>query len=162
MGHDGMKHRIRAAAIVVQDERILLVRHRTPSTGEEWWIPPGGGIEPEDGTIMDCAVRETFEEAGIRVECRRIAYIREFVQAEHDIRHMEFFLVGENPIGVATAEHLPEAMSQQYLVLGPEWLTREEVERAIVYPEILQREEFWADVAAGFPQVKYLSRLDLA
>jgi hypothetical protein len=35
------------------------------------------------------------------------------------------------------------------------------VEWAIVYPEILQREEFWADVAAGFPAVKYLSRLDL-
>jgi ADP-ribose pyrophosphatase YjhB (NUDIX family) len=106
MGLGAMKHRIRAAAIVVQDDalratggqRILLVRHKTPSTGEEWWIPPGGGIEPEDRTIMDCAVRETFEEAGIRVECRRIAYIREFVQAEHDIRHMEFFWVGENPI----------------------------------------------------------------
>jgi ADP-ribose pyrophosphatase YjhB (NUDIX family) len=99
---------------------------------------------------MDCAEQETFEEAGIRVTCRRIAYIREFVQAEQDIRHMEFFLVGENPIGEATAEHLPEAMSQQYLVLGPQWLTREEVEGAIVYPEILQREEFWADAAAGF------------
>ncbi len=157
-----MKHRIRAAAIVVKDDCILLVRHQTPSTGEEWWIPPGGGIEPEDQTMMDCAERETFEEAGIRVTCRRIAYIREFVPAEQDIRHLEFFLVGENPIGEATAEHLPEAMSQQYLVLGPEWLTRSAMAAAIVYPEILQQEEFWADLAAGFPQVKYLSRLDLA
>ena len=42
-----MKHRIRAAAIIVDGDSILLVKEETnhPHDGRFWWIPPGGGVE---------------------------------------------------------------------------------------------------------------------
>ena len=36
-----MKNRIRAAAII-DNNKILLVKHVHPITGFEWWVPPGG------------------------------------------------------------------------------------------------------------------------
>lgn len=42
-----MRHRIRAAALIVKDDSILLVQHVHPDTGELWWVPPGGGVETE-------------------------------------------------------------------------------------------------------------------
>jgi hypothetical protein len=39
-----MKHRIRAAAIIVNQNAVLLVNHKHPANGFEWWVPPGGGF----------------------------------------------------------------------------------------------------------------------
>ncbi len=154
-----MKHRIRSAAIVIANAQILMVKHKTLATGVEWWIPPGGGVEPQDATIMTCAQRETWEETGLTVSCDRIAYIREFVQPESDMRHMEFFLVADlisqNPAAI-TLEHLPEPLSHGHQVIGVEWLSRSALQDLVVYPEILKQDEFWDDWARGFPQVKYL------
>jgi 8-oxo-dGTP diphosphatase len=155
-----MKHRIRAAAIVIHNAKILLVKHQTLATGAEWWIPPGGGVEPEDATIMTCAQRETWEETGLRVTCDRIAYIREFVQPEYDMRHMEFFLVADlirqNPETEITLAHLPDPLSHGHQVIGVEWVSRSALLDLVVYPAILKSDEFWDDSAQGFPQVKYL------
>ncbi|MBE9029203.1 NUDIX hydrolase [filamentous cyanobacterium LEGE 11480] len=153
-----MQHRIRAAALVIQAAKILMVRHRTKANGAEWWIPPGGGVELEDLTIMDCANRETWEETGLTVQCDRIAYIREFSQPEYDLRHVEFFLVGADPTGAITLANLPQLDDDLHLVLEAQWLSRSQLVNLVVYPEILQTDEFWQDVDQGFPQVKYLSR----
>jgi 8-oxo-dGTP pyrophosphatase MutT (NUDIX family) len=51
------------AVFVVHEGRVLLLRHR--KLGK--WLPPGGHIEP--GELPDeAAVREVWEEAGIKVE----------------------------------------------------------------------------------------------
>ena len=62
-----MKHRIRAAAIIVGDDRLLLVKHVHPQTGETWWVPPGGGLEGTE-TIHECVKREVYEETGLTIE----------------------------------------------------------------------------------------------
>ena len=45
-----MKHRIRTAAIVVEGDSVLLVKHQGhgPEDGYVWWVPPGGGVSPHD------------------------------------------------------------------------------------------------------------------
>ena len=71
-----MKHRIRVATIIINDNKILLVKHVHPETGYTWWVPPGGGIEEFDSSIFDCAKREAFEETNLTIENSRILYIR--------------------------------------------------------------------------------------
>ena len=41
---EALRHRIRAAGLLVVEQRILLVRHEV---GGDIWIPPGGGFESE-------------------------------------------------------------------------------------------------------------------
>lgn len=51
------------AVFVVWEGKVLLHRHRKLGM----WLPPGGHIE-EDELPDDAAVREVFEETGLRVE----------------------------------------------------------------------------------------------
>lgn len=55
-----------AAAIIVQDGKLLLVQRRV-AEGELSWQFPAGAVEAGE-TFEDAAVRETAEEAGLIVE----------------------------------------------------------------------------------------------
>lgn len=59
-----------AAAVIVQDGRLLLVRRRV-AEGSLSWQFPAGQVEAGE-TPEDAAVRETFEETGLVVAARRI------------------------------------------------------------------------------------------
>ncbi|SDU72908.1 NUDIX hydrolase [Jiangella alkaliphila] len=62
------EHR-RAARVIVVDEagRVLLMRGYDPADPSNvWWITPGGGLEPGEDERAG-AVRELFEESGLRV-----------------------------------------------------------------------------------------------
>ena len=53
-----MKHRIRAAGLLVSGDKLLLALEKIEATGKEFWIPPGGGLEAEDGSVTGCVRRE--------------------------------------------------------------------------------------------------------
>lgn len=62
--------RVGVAAIVLRRGRVLL-GERLGRTGPEGWQFPGGRLAfGED--FFACAVRETLEETGLRIECRRL------------------------------------------------------------------------------------------
>ena len=150
-----MRHRIRAAALMCDGERLLLVEHRSRITGNLWWIPPGGGVEPADASIFDCAAREVFEETGLSVSFSRIAYVREFLEAPRGIRHLELFLLATGWSGDVSLAQLPAAGPDEDIVLQAAWLTREDLQNRKVYPAELY-DQFWADFSTGFPQTRYL------
>jgi mutator protein MutT len=54
------------AAVVIEDDRVVLVRRgRPPAYGE--WSLPGGAVEPGE-TLEEAVVREVAEEIGFNVE----------------------------------------------------------------------------------------------
>jgi 8-oxo-dGTP diphosphatase len=52
-----------ASAIVLDDDRVLLIQHRTLGL----WLNPGGHIEPDESPAR-AAVRAVLEETGIQAE----------------------------------------------------------------------------------------------
>ena len=59
----------RAVRVVLldPDDRVLLFRtHQPLSDPADWWDVPGGGIDPGE-TYVQAAVREVFEETGLRI-----------------------------------------------------------------------------------------------
>ncbi|GAA2239934.1 NUDIX domain-containing protein [Promicromonospora sukumoe] len=59
-----------AAAIIVQDRKLLLVQRRVPEGSLSWQFP-AGAVEPGE-TFEQAAVRETAEEAGLTVQVVKV------------------------------------------------------------------------------------------
>lgn len=72
-----LPHRIAAGAVVIDDNRILLVRYRRED-GSTFLVTPGGALE-EHENIADAAVRECLEETGVRVTPRKVIGIEDLI-----------------------------------------------------------------------------------
>jgi 8-oxo-dGTP diphosphatase len=70
--------RRRVAAVVVRDGRVLMVRERRRGPtgrhdGAEYWVLPGGGVEPGEAP-EEALVREVREEVGLEVLAARYTF----------------------------------------------------------------------------------------
>jgi len=124
------------ATFVVSEGKVLLLLHR--KLGK--WLPPGGHIEP--GEIPDdAAVREVYEETGVRAELvgerglaiddPRQLIIPQGVQVEQiseDHEHVDFVYFGR-PIGDTTLRGNRESKR-----LG--WFSRSELAKLPLTHEI--------------------------
>lgn len=158
-----MRHRVRAATLILrhapEPEEILLVKHRSQRSGKIIWLSPGGGLEPEDGSIFDCARREAREESGLSVTVSRIAYIHEFRDSVRKIQHVAFYMVADAIAGDITLEHLPKDATDALTIVEATWVKRETLPSLTVYPDYLKTDQFWEDAAQGFPGTKYLGTM---
>ena len=142
-----MKQRIRAAAIVVRDGRLLLVRHA--GAGDAWWSPPGGGVEGGE-TLLAAAEREVWEETNLRVRAGKIAYVQELLDVRRNRRTIECFVVCDDLGGVLLGEREGPAYAQQ-----ARFVSRAELAAERVLPDLFAA-GFWDDLAAGLPDARYL------
>lgn len=62
MDREVQKHEVSAGIVVFANDRVLVIRNRF---GE--WVLPKGKVEPEE-TPPEAALREVFEETGVRAE----------------------------------------------------------------------------------------------
>ena len=149
-----MRHRIRAAAIVVKGDSVLLVEHQHNEImgGHPWWVPPGGGVEDEE-SLIECAKRETLEETGVSVDLGRIAYIREFV--EPGFHHCEVFFIGESYSGTPVTGSNPGIFDVDHFIKEARFVRRDEMDGIVIFPKEIKK-ELWDDLASRFSGTRYL------
>lgn len=84
---------IRPATIVIKDNKVLLVK--SVYDGKEFYLFPGGGMKFEE-TIEECAIRETFEETGVKVKIKRLFHVNEYIYAnDWNKRSVSMFFIAE-------------------------------------------------------------------
>lgn len=71
-----------ARAILLDDDHLLLIKRTKPGL-QPYWITPGGGVEPEDATVVDALHREVDEELGAKVHDVVPAFV-DTVEHVHD------------------------------------------------------------------------------
>ena len=74
IGNNDM-NRPRACAAILNDDKILMVCHRTLSRA--YWTFPGGAVEKNE-TFEQAAVREVKEETGLNVNVVRLLFEEEY------------------------------------------------------------------------------------
>lgn len=75
-------------AVVVEDDRLLLVRRgHGPAAGE--WAVPGGRVEPGE-TMAEAVVREVAEETGVEVVCEELVGWVERISPEYHLVIFDF------------------------------------------------------------------------
>jgi ADP-ribose pyrophosphatase YjhB (NUDIX family) len=87
---------LRCSAIVVRDDRLLLLRRRRD--GAEDWVLPGGHPRRREGAAA-CVEREMLEETGIRIQAPRVAFLLETIDPAGDRRLVEVVFLAEERDG---------------------------------------------------------------
>ena len=138
-----MKHRISAGVLALRGNKILLVRHFRPGI-HDFWAGPGGGVEGAE-ELHAAAEREAFEETGLRVKARSMAYIDELIDESGRLVKFWFladYVSGEIDVTANPAEG--EAISEAG------WFAKDALPAGHVFPEVL-RDRFWDELQTGFP-----------
>jgi 8-oxo-dGTP diphosphatase len=80
---------VAVGAVVIEDERLLLIkRDRPPGLGK--WSVPGGRVEGGE-TLAEAVVREVAEETGLEVLCGALVGWKESIDADHHVLIFDFF-----------------------------------------------------------------------
>ena len=67
MDHPPTIERRAARAILIAQQKILLIHTYIPDSDKLIWLCPGGGVEADE-TYEQCLYREVFEETGLRIQ----------------------------------------------------------------------------------------------
>lgn len=67
-----MRH-TRYQGLIVENDKVLLIKHREHATGRAYWVIPGGGIEAGE-TEEQCIIREVREETNLEVEVEGLLF----------------------------------------------------------------------------------------
>lgn len=141
-----------AARIIVRNRdaagtvRVLLFSDTDPGVpGSQWWVTPGGGIDPGEDAHSG-AVRELFEETGLLIDAEQLqgpVATRVAVHGYSDqvlIQHETFFLVDVERFEVDTAGFTE---GEKLTLLAHGWFTREELATMTVWPAQLADHVDW-------------------
>lgn len=121
----------RAAAIIIKDEKILLLKRRKP--GREYFIIPGGGIEKGE-TLEMAAIREVKEETNLDVEIENLFFEFDGVYDRH-----EYFFTVKNIQGEASlgGEELENNSAENHYAIA--WIALNELEKTLLLPEEIKQ-----------------------
>jgi 8-oxo-dGTP pyrophosphatase MutT (NUDIX family) len=82
-----MQLRICVAAIVIQNEQLLVIRKRLDD-GKAFYSVPTGGQEPGE-TLVEAVQREVLEEVGAEIFVDRLLFVREYIGKNHENAHTD-------------------------------------------------------------------------
>lgn len=134
--------RLAVRCLCIDGDRILLIKHRSPTTQKEFWALPGGLVEKGE-TLENAAKRELCEETGLTGEIAGVFAIQEFDKNSL----VEIVFKFAQLSGAATLGHDPElAGTDQKRMLELGWFHRSEMPK--VKPKKMF-ENLWARIAAG-------------
>jgi len=118
------KVRVRICGIIIQNDRVLLLKHKGIGKGDFLWSPPGGGLEFGEN-CSETLHRELKEEIGVEVEIRRFLFLNEYID---DIYHaIELFFEVEITNGEVKLGFDPELMPNQQIIQEVKWFSINEI-----------------------------------
>jgi ADP-ribose pyrophosphatase YjhB (NUDIX family) len=141
------KHRISTGAIIIQDNKILLVRY-ADRQGKTYLAAPGGGVNNEEG-LSQAAVREVKEETGVEVVPNKILCVEDLYSRRYRMVKVWFLcqMVG------GQLEKTQGAIDET--IIEAKWYAKEELRNEVVYPQIIT-ESNWESFLKSNWETKYL------
>lgn len=116
----------RVSVVVIDDNRILLVRHRKGT--RQYWVLPGGRLEYGEA-FSECAVRELREETGLDVQVERFLFISEAIAPDRSRHIVNIYLKARVVGGTMKVGNEP-------VLAGVDFIPLNDLERVTLFPPI--------------------------
>lgn len=144
--------RLAARALIVQDDRLLVV-NAYPGAQSDLWCAPGGGVD-RGRSIPDNLIREVREETGLTVTVGPLALVNEFHDPESGFHQVDLFFRCSVAAGT-----LDEGWSDpEGIVHRRRFVTREELAGLRFKPDSLARAAWAAPGPAIYDPLETLVR----
>ncbi|MEH0157060.1 NUDIX hydrolase [Limibacter armeniacum] len=109
----GNRLRTRVCGICIEQEKVLMIRHRSVGKEGYLWAPPGGGLDY--GETMENALKREFkEETGLDINVKRFMFVHEFLQPP--LHGIELFFEVEIVGGELLRGHDPEMQESVQII----------------------------------------------
>jgi 8-oxo-dGTP diphosphatase len=141
------EHRISAGAIIIHNNKILVVRYNN-SSGKTYLVCPGGGVNGDEG-LPQAAVREVKEETGIEVVPNKILCVEDLCWRDYRLVKVWFLCLMDG----GQLERTQGAIAET--IIEAKWYTKEELKNEVVYPRIIMESD-WDLFFKDSWQTKYL------
>jgi len=92
--------RVRVAALMIHDGRVVVVRHRAGSS--TYHLLPGGGVSYRE-TLEEAVVREVLEETGFEARIGRLLFVNDTIDP-HGSRHVVNITFSAEIVGGAVTD----------------------------------------------------------
>jgi mutator protein MutT len=139
--------RIRAVAIIVNNEKVLLI-HRI-SHGKEYHVFPGGGVENGE-TVEEAVLREVQEETSLEVKIEKLLYHHIYDDNTEQFFYLCRYVSGEPKLGDGNeARDMGKSNDNFY---NPVWYEIKGLPQLLLYPLEI-RDWFIEDAKANFGNV---------
>jgi 8-oxo-dGTP diphosphatase len=122
--------RNRAAAIIIREGKLLLMRRHKP--GRDYYILPGGGVKLDE-SYPDACIREVKEETGLDVAGLQLVFTNFYRGLQE-----QYFLARVSE-GVPILGGVEAARNSPNNAYSLEWLGEEEVEAVNLLPAAAKR-----------------------
>ncbi len=138
---------IRPCVILLQDNKVLCVLSKY--NNEEYYLFPGGGIEAGE-TLVECAIRETEEETGLKTDIVKLVYINEWIKDRAtNERVINMFFLGKIKGG-----EIIQGEKDGGKVKKIEWIELDKFSKLDFRPKFIAK-RLKEDYAKGFPETVY-------
>lgn len=118
--------RIRVAVILVEQDKVLLVKHHKYS--RKYWLLPGGGLEYGE-TIESCAKRELLEETNLAIELADLVLVNESIPPDRHRHVINLFYWGEIISGELK-------VGKDTVLLDAQFVPLDKVPDLVIYPNV--------------------------
>ncbi len=114
--------RIAVGAVVIRDDKVLLVRRRDPPNEGQWAIP-GGSVRLGE-TLQEAAERDLREETGVCARAGKPVYIFDVIQKDAQGRPEYHYVITD-----LLSEYVSGEPSPRDDALDARWLSAADVNR---------------------------------
>ncbi len=118
------KVRARTCGILIDENEILLIKHKNLGKTGILWIPPGGGIEFGE-SIAQNIEREFIEETGLEVKFKKHLFVHEFISTQ--LHALEFFVEVERVGGKLKLGTDPEYSLEDQIIESVEFFSEQRI-----------------------------------
>lgn len=139
------KIRIRSCGILVEDQKILLVKLHSPVTDQMVWLPPGGKVKFGE-SLNEALKREFNEETGLDISVHEMLHVNELI--EKDIHAIEFYYKVQRTGGEVILGTDPEISEEEQIISDIKFFSKEELKSRSVGPTYIQ-EDLWKALDLG-------------